>query len=113
MQRRVALARAFCVKSEILLMDEPFVSLDKPTARKARELLISLWKEQPRSVIFVTHDLNEAIELGDRILFLSESPSSVVADVAIDIPRGERTNDNIERFKHQLSTEQQHIKHLI
>lgn len=113
MQRRVALARAFCVQSDILLMDEPFVSLDQPTARKARALLLDLWIEQPRSVLFVTHDLNEAIELADRVLFLSESPTSIIADISIDIPREDRNTRNINDFKERLKTELPNIQHLI
>ncbi len=113
MQRRVALARAFCVQSDILLMDEPFVSLDQPTARKARALLLDLWIEQPRSVLFVTHDLNEAIELADRVLFLSESPTSIIADISIDIPRADRNTRNINDFKERLKTELPNIQHLI
>ncbi len=113
MQRRVALARAFCAQSDILLMDEPFVSLDQPTARKARALLLDLWIEQPRSVLFVTHDLNEAIELADRVLFLSESPTSIIADISIDIPRADRNTRNINDFKERLKTELPNIQHLI
>ncbi|ORU92509.1 MAG: nitrate/sulfonate/bicarbonate ABC transporter ATP-binding protein [Cycloclasticus sp. symbiont of Bathymodiolus heckerae] len=113
MQRRVALARAFCVPSKLLLMDEPFVSLDQSTARKARQLLLDLWEQQSRNVIFVTHDLNEAIELADRILFLSESPSTVLDDIKISIPRGERTSDNIAEFKQQLKVSNPAIQHLI
>ncbi|MEO1889702.1 MAG: ATP-binding cassette domain-containing protein [Cycloclasticus sp.] len=112
MQRRVALARAFCVRSDILLMDEPFVSLDQPTARKARALLLDLWAIEPRSVLFVTHDLNEAIELADRVLFLSESPTHIIADINITIPKDERTTHNINEFKERLKTKNPKIHHL-
>ena len=70
MQRRAALARGFILQPEILLMDEPFVSLDDPTATSLRELLMELWHSQPTTVIFVTHDRAEAIQLGTRILRL-------------------------------------------
>lgn len=113
MQRRVALARAFCVQSKILLMDEPFVSLDNPTAKKARKLLLKLWAEQPRGIVFVTHDLNEAIELADRILFLSDSPGCIVADVAVTIARTDRTSVNLKAFKDQLKLSHADIAHLI
>jgi len=109
MQRRVAIARAFSVQSRLLLMDEPFVSLDPSTAKKARELLLNLWREQPRNILFVTHDLNEAFELADRILFLSDSPSHVIADVQITSPRPERTPQFLDNFKNQLSTKQPHL----
>jgi len=113
MQRRVALARAFSVPSNILLMDEPFVSLDQPTARKARQLLLNLWQAEPRNVIFVTHDLNEAIELADRVLFLSESPSSVIADIPVDIPREKRNAKAIEIFTAKIQHSHQQLTHLI
>ncbi|MEW5008102.1 MAG: ABC transporter ATP-binding protein [Cycloclasticus sp.] len=113
MQRRVALARGFYRESDILLMDEPLVSLDPPTARKARTLLIELWQQQARNVLFVTHDLDEAIELADRLIFISSSPSHVVADIKVDIARGERSAKNIEQFKLQLSSQRTDIAHLM
>jgi NitT/TauT family transport system ATP-binding protein len=113
MQRRVALARAFSVDSKILLMDEPFVSLDQPTARKARELLLKIWNDKPRGIIFVTHDLNEAIELADRILFLSHAPSKIIAHVNVKLERDNRTPEAIANFKKQLVTNHPDIKHLI
>ncbi len=71
MQRRAALARAFVLEPEVLLMDEPFVSLDDPTAQDLRELLVELWSRRPTTVLFVTHDRAEAVMLGTRILRLS------------------------------------------
>lgn len=113
MQRRVALARAFSVNSDLLLMDEPFVSLDQPTARKARQLLLTLWQSQPKTLIFVTHDIDEAIQLADRILFLSESPSTIIDDIAINAPRSERTPEHINSFRNKLRTEHQRLAHLL
>ena len=113
MQRRVALARAFSVNSDLLLMDEPFVSLDQPTARKARQLLLRLWKSQPKTLIFVTHDIEEAIQLADRILFLSDSPSTIIDDIAITTPRSERTPEHINSFRNELRTEHLHLAHLL
>jgi len=113
MQRRVALARAFSVNSDLLLMDEPFVSLDQPTARKARQLLLKLWQTQPKTLIFVTHDIEEAIQLADRILFLSESPSTIIDDITIKAPRSERTPEHINSFRNQLRTKYQHLAHLL
>ena len=86
-RRRVALARAFAIRPALLLLDEPFVSLDQPVGNRLREILLDLWQAQPTTVLFVTHDLDEAIFLGDRILFLSKPPSSIVHDVAVDLPR--------------------------
>lgn len=78
MQRRVALLRAFVVEPELLLMDEPFQSLDAPTAQQLRSLLFELWSQRQPTVLFVTHDLREALSLAQRILFLSPSPARIV-----------------------------------
>ncbi len=86
MQRRVALLRAFIIEPSLLLMDEPFQSLDAPTAEQLRVLLQALWQRTHPTVLFVTHSLREAISLADRILFLSERPSRVILDLPIDLP---------------------------
>ena len=78
MMRRVALARAFVNEPALLLMDEPFVSLDSPTANRLRAMLLAQWRRCGASVLFVTHDLREALALADRICFLSPSPGRVV-----------------------------------
>ncbi len=88
--RRAALVRAFAIKPDLLLMDEPFVSLDRPTAERLRSLLIRIWAERPTTVVFVTHDLDEALQLADRIVQLSASPASVVADLKVPLPREAR-----------------------
>jgi sulfonate transport system ATP-binding protein len=90
MQRRAALARGFILEPEILLMDEPFVSLDDPTASSLRELLMELWHGHPTTVIFVTHDRAEAIQLGTRILRLAPGKASVAQDVTIDLTEAQR-----------------------
>jgi NitT/TauT family transport system ATP-binding protein len=92
MQRRAALARGFILKPEILLMDEPFVSLDDPTAASLRELLMELWHSQPTTVIFVTHDRAEAIQLGTRILRLVPGKASVAQDASVNLTVDERRN---------------------
>ncbi len=88
--RRAALVRAFAIKPDLLLMDEPFVSLDRPTAERLRRLLIRIWAERPTTVVFVTHHLGEALQLADRIVQLSASPASVVADLKVPLPREAR-----------------------
>ncbi|MBT5436356.1 MAG: ABC transporter ATP-binding protein, partial [Methylococcales bacterium] len=114
MSRRVALVRAFAINPDILLMDEPFVSLDAPTARKIRKQLITLWDQQQHTVLFVTHDLREAITLADRLIFLSSSPMTIVRDVKITVPRAQRFNENqIEQFKNQLLSQYPNINHLL
>jgi NitT/TauT family transport system ATP-binding protein len=90
MQRRVALARAFILEPDILLMDEPFVSLDDPTAQDLRQLLIELWSRRPTTVLFVTHDRFEAVMLGTRILRLSGASATLAQDAAVALSPGER-----------------------
>ena len=87
MQRRVALARSFATEPELLILDEPFISLDEPIAEMLREMLIKLWTKQPTTIIFVTHDLNEAIYLSDRVVFLSKAPAKVIKEVKINYAR--------------------------
>ncbi len=86
-QRRVALARAFVGDPNLLLLDEPFQSLDAPTAQQLRDLLLALWSRRRPTVLFVTHDLREALSLGDRVLFLSAGPARMVLDLPIELPR--------------------------
>ncbi len=81
MQRRVALARAFAIQPDLLLMDEPFVSLDEPNAQRLRRLLVDIWRRHRTSVIFVTHDIREALELADRVIVLSGTPARLVHEV--------------------------------
>lgn len=90
MQRRVALLRAFLVEPQLLLMDEPFQSLDGPTAEQLRAQLLTLWQATKPTVLFVTHNLQEALSLADRVLFLSPGPSRIALDFAVDAdrPRG-------------------------
>ena len=97
MQRRVALARALLVAPELLLMDEPFVSLDMPTANHLRALVTRLWRSRRMTTIFVTHDLREAMVLGTRLLFLTRSPGRAALDWRPDLPPpGERGAAEIE-----------------
>jgi len=93
MQRRVALLRAFIVEPEVLLMDEPFQSLDAPTAAQLRTLLHELWQRTRPTVLFVTHSLREALSLADRVLFLSARPSGIILDLAVDLPHPRTIED--------------------
>jgi len=97
--RRAALARAFAVEPDLMLLDEPFVSLDDPSADRLRQTLMAVWSERPTTVLFVTHDLDEAVLLADRVLLLSASPVAIAADTAIDVPRTER-RDSAEIARH-------------
>lgn len=87
MQRRVALARAFAVRPQLLLLDEPLVSLDAPTASRLRRYLLDLWWESRPTVLYVTHELREALAVADRVLFLSSGPGRVVLELPVDISR--------------------------
>jgi NitT/TauT family transport system ATP-binding protein len=95
MQRRVALARAFVIEPRLLLMDEPFVSLDAPTADRLRTMLETLWPRCRSTVLFVTHDVREALALGDRVLFLSGAPGRLVLNLPVVLPRPRRPSDNV------------------
>lgn len=114
MSRRVSIIRAFAVNPDLLLMDEPFVSLDPPTARQVREYLLQLWQYRPHTVLFVTHDLREAITLADRLIFLSAMPMQIISEVIVPIPRQQRDNEHtIESFRQRLLNEHPNIKQLL
>ena len=87
MKQRVAIARAFVIDADLILMDEPFVSLDQPTRERMQQELLDIWQKRRRTVIFVTHNLEEAVFLGDRIIILSAKPARIVSDIAVPIGR--------------------------
>jgi len=103
LKRRVALVRAFVTQPALLLMDEPFQSLDEPTAQDLRQLLMQLWADTRPTVLFVTHSLNEALQLADRILFFSARPAQVILDYAVPLarPRSAVTSD-LQILQNQL-----------
>jgi NitT/TauT family transport system ATP-binding protein len=95
-------------------MDEPFVSLDAPTARQIRSLLYALWQQRPHTVLFVSHDLREAIALADRLIFLSASPMQILADIAVNLDPTQRHNSQeIETFRQHLLSDYPIINHQI
>ncbi len=87
MQQRVGLARALAVEPDILLMDEPFGSLDAQTREVMQDELLRIYQELPRTMIFITHSIEEAIALGDRIVVLSARPATVRETIEVNIPR--------------------------
>jgi NitT/TauT family transport system ATP-binding protein len=88
MKKRVALAQMLALKPEILLMDEPFSALDVQTRSLMENELLALWSAKRRAVVFITHDLEEAIALGDRVVVMSAGPASrPVGEFVIDLPR--------------------------
>lgn len=114
MSRRVAIIRAFAVDPDVLLMDEPFVSLDAPTARQVRQLLITLWQQRPHTVLFVTHDLREAVALADRLIFLSPPPMHKLCEIDVPIPRNARDDETvIESFRQKLFQDYPEISALL
>jgi NitT/TauT family transport system ATP-binding protein len=86
MQQRVAIARAIAYEPKILLMDEPFAAVDAQTRAELEDLTRSLWRRHRATILFVTHDIDEAVYMGQRVLVLSSSPTTVLEDVAIDLP---------------------------
>lgn len=103
LKRRVTLARAFVTQPQVLLMDEPFQSLDEPTAQDLRQVLLTLWQNTRPTVLFVTHSLNEALQLADRILFFSARPAQVILDYTVPLarPRSLMTSD-LQPVQNQL-----------
>jgi NitT/TauT family transport system ATP-binding protein len=87
MQQRVAIARALAYEPEVLLMDEPFGSLDALTRLELEDTLLRLWEELGTTILFITHDIEEAIYLSDRIWVLSRRPSQIIEELRIDFPR--------------------------
>jgi NitT/TauT family transport system ATP-binding protein len=102
MRQRVGLARALAVDADIILMDEPFSSVDEQTRRKFQEELLDLLKHKQKTVIFVTHSIEEAAYLSDQIVLLSPRPGTVSKIVHPNIDRGEKSPDEIRRDKNYL-----------
>ena len=87
MRQRVNVARALAIDPEILLMDEPFASLDAQTREFMQSELLGIWSKSSKTVLFVTHQIDEAVYLSDRVLVMSARPGRLIADITIDIPR--------------------------
>ncbi len=100
--RRVSLARAFAVNPSVLILDEPFVSLDNETAARLRRLLVKVWSARSCIALMVTHNIDEAIELADRILFFSGSPASVGHEHRISVPRAERSLEMVKVIRAEI-----------
>jgi NitT/TauT family transport system ATP-binding protein len=102
MRQRVGLARALTVDADIILMDEPFSSVDEQTRRKFQEELLDLLRHKKKTVIFVTHSIEEAVYLSDRIVLLSPRPGRVSQLIEPNIDRQEKNPDEIRRDKNYL-----------
>ena len=103
--RRVALARAFAVMPDVLLLDEPFVSLDEHTADRLRALLLELWQRHSTTVLMVTHNVREAARLADRLLLMNGQPARIVGDVPVPLARDARDGEGLRRFLDALNRE--------
>ena len=105
MQQRVAIARAVAYQPEVLLMDEPFAAVDAQTRADLEDLVRRVWKQLGVSVLFVTHDIDESVYLGQRVIILSSSPTVVQQDVLVDLPE---ERDQLETRSSQRFTELRH-----
>jgi ABC-type nitrate/sulfonate/bicarbonate transport system ATPase subunit len=104
MRQRAALLRTVLTDREALLLDEPFGALDALTRRELEDWLLGIWHEFGRTVLFITHDVEEALYLADRVVVLSERPGRVVKRLAVDLPRPRRRGMIAEpRFGEQLA----------
>jgi len=93
MQQRTALARAFSKDPKILLMDEPFAAVDAQTREMLQDELLKIWNENTTTVLFVTHSIDEAIYLGDRVLVMGPRPGRIAADIETGLPRPRSESD--------------------
>ncbi len=110
MKQRVAIARALANKPRILLMDEPFGALDAQTRAEMQSYLLQIWQNVDVTILFITHDLDEAITLADRVLVLGRNPGHVKEIVEVPVPRPRRTE---QQFDPLFVQTKQHIEHLI
>ena len=104
MRQRVGLARALTVDADIILMDEPFSSVDEQTRRKFQEELLDLLRHKKKTVIFVTHSIEEAVYLSDQIVLLSPRPGTISKIIQPNINREGRNPEDIRRDKNYLDT---------
>lgn len=101
--RRVALARALAIEPSLLLLDEPLVSLDEALAVRLRDQLAALIESRPITTLLVTHDLEEAIRLADRIFLLSPRPAQVIAEIPLTAPRSARSESEVARIVSEVA----------
>jgi ABC-type nitrate/sulfonate/bicarbonate transport system ATPase subunit len=100
--RRAAIARAFAARPDFLLLDEPFVSLDEAVADRLRDELVALTSRTKVTTLFVTHDVAEAIQLADRLFFLSDRPARIILERSLPPPRGARSREVIASIRDEM-----------
>jgi NitT/TauT family transport system ATP-binding protein len=106
MKQRVGIARALANDPDVLLMDEPFGSLDAQTRNIMQRELLRIWQKRSKTVIFVTHSVDEALYLSDRIIVLTARPATVKKDFAIDLPRPrDRAGEDFAKMRHAILAE--------
>jgi NitT/TauT family transport system ATP-binding protein len=104
-RQRVGIARALAVDPPILLMDEPFASVDARTKTTLHSELLDIWSETQKTILFVTHDIEEAVYLSDRVVVLSDGPGTVLDEVTVDVPRPrDRTDEAFTEVKAEILT---------
>ena len=108
MRQRVALARALTLDSQILLMDEPFSALDKQTSNRLRQELQEIWQKTGRTIFFITHSVEEAVYLGDRVVVMSSNNHNIAEIVSIDLERPRHVYDQkVVDYRHRILEEVQ------
>jgi len=109
MQQRTAIARALANDPEILLLDEPFGALDNQTRGLMQELLLGIWEREKKTVLFVTHDIEEAIFMASRVIVMTARPGRIKSDIAVDIPHPRsytvKTSPEFSELKARLTEE--------
>jgi NitT/TauT family transport system ATP-binding protein len=110
MQQRVAIARALACRPDVLLMDEPFSAVDALTRVGLQELVLKLWRELSLTIVFVTHDIDEAVYMSTRVIALSKAPAVVQMDVAVELPLprdpiATRESPRYLEYRHRLLTQ--------
>nr|WP_308421287.1 ABC transporter ATP-binding protein [Halopseudomonas oceani] len=110
MQQRVGIVRALLLNPDILLMDEPFSALDAMTREQIGFDLLKIWDENPKTVLFITHSISEAVLLADRVLVMSKRPGSVLDLIEVDLPRPRSANTiKLPRFSELTDRIRKHI----
>lgn len=114
MKQRAALARTLIIEPNIILMDEPFSALDAQTRERLQQFVQTLLHDYPVSIVFVTHDVREAVLLGDRVLVLSQRPAQIRSEYHITLPRPRRSFDsNLDTYVRQITEQLQAERQLL